>query len=431
MAAATRAKRVDPSARITVLEAGREIGRGTCSLPYFLSGELEEKSLQARDLNDFEREGIEVRPATRATVIHPYQRKLESTTETFHYDRLIVSTGSRARCTRNLGLDPEAPGVWRLRTIADVRKIKQDLQQRRPRRVAVIGGGYVGLEAAEALCHLGVQVTLFHRDAAPARLAPSLAEDLVRLFLRQGVEIQLNSDVEKIDLESGLLVARTPQGETRGQFDAFLTASGIEPETTLLKEAGASTGPSGAIKVNSRGETSLGNVYACGDGVEVPNPRGGVGRWVPLATTAARLGRVCGENAAGGSRRLGAIHGALAVRLFSKELGMVGLPQEWTDCRPIEVEWGGEGYPFPSRGPGRCLLFEDRKTGRFMGMQALAPQVSGLVDLASLCLEQELTVQEMQDLDCAYTPPLSALWHPFYLAARKAEKSIGGRHELY
>jgi NADPH-dependent 2,4-dienoyl-CoA reductase/sulfur reductase-like enzyme len=431
MAAATRAKRVNPAAEVTVLEASDEFSRGTCSLPYYLSGEIEEERfLWGASRQKLEAEGVQLRLNTRATKIHPGPRKVDTTGDTYHYDRLIVSTGSGARCSRAMGLNPSDPGVWQLRTFKDLQKIQRELASATVRRVAVIGGGYVGLELSEALRRRGLEVTLLHRSSALVRLDPTLNERLIALLNENGIDVRLNTQVERVDTAKGSLRYLGPEGPGHEQFDAFAICHGIEPKTELLTQAGARTGKSGAVKVSARGETGLANIYACGDGVEIPNPVGGSGRWIPLATTAARLGRVCGENAAGGSLRLGSNLGALTVRIFDLQLGLVGTPPDWcnTNTRSFGFEWGQAEHPFSKRRAGVGVLYTDKRTGKLRGMQALGPEASRLVDLASMCVEQELTMACLQNFDYAYNPPLSSLWHPFYLASRAAEKEtpVGG-----
>lgn len=434
MAAATRAKRVNPSAQVTVLEASDEFSRGTCSLPYYLSGELpDERFLWGATHQDLDSQGVEVKLNTRAMKIHPGLRKVETTNETYGYDRLIVSTGSRPLSCRPLGLERDAPGVWHLRTFRDVQKIRRDLTEIGPRKVAVIGGGYVGLELAEALCRLNLDVTIFHQRATLVRLDETLNGRLIDLLKAHHIEVRLGYRMENADAASGVASFLGPEGPGQERFDAFAVCHGIEPKTSLLDAAGARKGETGAIKVSARGETGLPNVFACGDGVEIPSASGGRGSWVPLATTAARLGRVCGENAAGGSLRLRSNIGALTVRLFGQHLGMVGLPSDWeqdpsTDIQSHPFNWGNDEHPFPSRRAGVGVLYTDRRTGKLKGMQALGPEAARLVDVASLSVEQELCLSDLQNFDYAYNPPLSSLWHPFYLASRTVEKetSLGG-----
>ena len=434
MAAATRAKRVNSTAQVIVLEAGEEFSRGTCSLPYYLSGELpDQKLLWGATREGLESDGIQLVLNTRALKLDPARRTVETDRDTYRYDRLIVSTGSQPRCIRALGATPTEPRVWQLRTVADVMKIHCELRTKQIRKVAVVGAGYVGLESTEAFCRLGLDVTLFHQNSTLVRLSSTLNNRLVKLFQDRGVDVRLDTRVEQIQSSDGLLTFRDFAGPGQERFDAFCLCHGIEPKTQLLTDAGARPGRTGAVMVSARGETGLPNIYACGDGVELPNPNGGAGRWIPLATTAARLGRVCGENAAGGSLRLRSNLGALTVRLFDVELGLVGLPSDWNDdvSEAFSFEWGIEGHPFPARQAGLGVLYTDKRTGRLKGLQAVGPDASRLVDVASLSVEQELCLDDLQNFDYAYNPPISALWHPFYLASRAARKEahVGGyRH---
>jgi len=254
------------------------------------------------------------------------------------------------------------------------------------------------------------------RPEIGARVRELLNQHSVSTHLNQQVrQCLLDDDAVRLELDC-LTTGRT----STHRFDAVALATGIEPETTLLREAGARLGASGAVQVNSRGETSLSNVFACGDGVEVPNRDGGLGRWIPLATMAARLGRVCGENAANGSARLGNGVGALSLRLFDRQLGVLGQPRDWTDAHMTNFEWGRDEHPFARRRKGYGVLFSDPRTQKLKGLQAVGPEAGHLVDLVSLGLERGLTIEELQDQDFCYNPPLSGLWNPLYLASRKA-----------
>lgn len=427
LAAATRAKRVNPEAEVIVFEATSEYSRGTCSLPYLLSGELQDpRLLQGIQAETLAERGIDLRLNTKALEIQPHQRRLQTEGESLQYDRLIVSTGARARRPEGWTLPLDSPTAWSLRSLSDVSKIKKAVSDLGVTTVAVIGGGYVGVEFAEALQILGLQVTLFHRQSTLMRSDPDLNSRIVELLRSRGIRVELDTEIRQVEADGKgyCLSGRKAQaGDVQSQHQAVALALGIEPEASLLQSAGARVGSSGAVVVSARGETNLSNVYACGDGVEVPSSRGGPGRWIPLATAAARLGRVCGENAAGGSRRFGSALASLSLRLFTEELGFVGLPQDWQGCQKTPFSWGSPNHPFLRRQGGHGVLFSDPRSGRLRGIQVLGKQASHLVDLVSLCVEQDLTVQDLQEQDFSYNPPLSGLWHPLYLAARTAEKS--------
>lgn len=430
MAAATRARRVDPQARILVLESSGEFSRGSCSLPYALSDEVPLDSLQGTTREALEADGIELRLHHQVCSIQPTPRRLSlASGEEITYDRLIVSTGSRSRPLSELG-DPEPhPRLWRLRTRADAEHIQLLLQRGRIRKIAVVGGGYLGLEMTEVLTHLGCSVTLYHRPHTLMRLHPSLQQPLQRLLEKRDVVVRTGCRVQRVYSSQEELTVELVEDTGRRQnesFEAVLLAPGVEPESHLLAHAGARLGPRGGVRVDLRGQTSLDQIWAAGDGVELPDQRGGC-RYTPLATCAARLGRVCGENAVGGSLRLASSVACVAVRLFALQVSSAGYPEDWEDTEVIELSFGSSASPYARRGPGWGALYLDRR-GRLMGGQFLAPEASSLADLASLAIQQEMTLEQLADLDHSYTPPLASLWHPFYLAARQAVKSRTGVH---
>jgi pyruvate/2-oxoglutarate dehydrogenase complex dihydrolipoamide dehydrogenase (E3) component len=270
------------------------------------------------------------------------------------------------------------------------------------------------------------------------RLAEPCHQALLIELARHGVEVRTNSEVRLIDADcrQRTVEFETSQKRQSEGFEAVLLASGIEPEAGLLVRAGARMGSLGGVLVDSRGETSLPGVLAAGDGVELPSQKGGASRFVPLATTAARLGRVCGENAAGGSVRMPRTHANIAVRLFSQQVAAVGHPADWAQAESHTIEWprrlgaaapfGSPNSTFPRRRAGRATFLTEQRSGLLLGAQFVAPEAAALADLASLAMSQEQTLSDLLSLDTSYTPPLSSLWHPFYLAARQAERSLSG-----
>ncbi len=425
MAAATRARRIDSSAEITVLESTEEYSRATCSLPYYVSGEIAHRQALtgiARDTLDEAR--IDLRLNARVGKIAPGERHVYlQGGSRLAYDRLIVCTGSRPK--RLPTTFQEHPRLWQMRSVAQADAVRIGLAEFKPQSLAVIGGGYLGLEMAEVLTELGLKVTVFHRQRTLMRLFPGCHESVLAELAAHGVQIRLEHEVTLVDPDSRerTVEFRDHGGHLRCEgFDAVLLASGVEPNSELLAGAGARTGPLGGVLVDGRGETSLSGIYAAGDGVEIPSQRGGLPRFVPLATSAARLGRVCGENAAGGSLRLPESQACLAIRLFALQVAAVGHPADWAQAETHTIDFGQASSRFPRRRSGRATFLCEPGGGRLLGAQFVAPEGAALADLASMALSQRLTLSQLQDLDACYTPPLASLWHPFYLAARQAGK---------
>ncbi len=425
MAAATRARRFDPQAHITVLEASGEFSRTTCSLPYYVGGELEgSHSLAAATRDGLAEMRIDLRLNHRVSRIEPSPRRVIIDGTSIEYDRLVVGVGSRPRPVPVLS---QGSSLWSLRDAKDARAIREVMDSRPPRSVAVVGGGYLGLEMAEVLTRRGCRITLFHRHQNVMRLLPQTDEIVRSELLHRGVTLRLGCEVRLVSPEASQASVEfdDAEGVRRTEvFDAVLLTAGVVPETDLLAKAGARVGPSGGVVIDSRGETTLSGVYAAGDGVEIPKPYGGGGRCVPLATNAARWGRVCGENAAGGSLRGPAPWGCVGIRLFDSQVASVGHPEEWEAADPVTVSVEPEPH-FAPRARATAVFLQDRRSGRLLGAQFVGPQALAWADLASLALHKEMRVSEFSELDLAYTPPLSALWHPFTLAARVAEKRHG------
>ncbi len=431
MAAATRARRTSPKSAITILESSSEYARGTCSLPYLLSRELSPPSmLVGISREELSSRQIHLHLNTSAQAIDPRGKVVHTEAGQHAYDKLIVTVGSRPRSLPTVGLQPH-PRIWSLRTLADVAHIEATMAAVKAKKVAVVGGGYVGLEFAEALQRRNLSVTLFHAGSTLAKLHSSCSRRLISYISERGITVRLQTRVELLEPASRThtLTWKTPDGSQQHEgFDAIALALGIEPNVDLMVSAGARSGDYGGIPVSLRGETSLPDVYAAGDGVELPSPLGGNRRWVPLATAAARLGRVCGENAAGGSSRLGSVHGTLALRIFDLQLGMVGVPQDWRESQALGFQWGKDQHEFSNRRSGEGVLFYEERSGRITGGHFLAPQASSLSDIVSIGIAQNMTIDDFLEQDFSYNPPLAPLWHPLYLAARQRQKLALGEH---
>lgn len=421
MAAATRARRIDPSSSITVLEASQEFSRGSCSLPYYVGHEIvDSKYLIGTSIEHLKSLDISLKLDTQVRKIDSRKRELITNGRSYSYDRLIVSSGSCLKAVPIASSVLNHPRLWTLRTIADAQRIKDLLGRKPEQRVGIIGGGYLGLEMAEVLTNSGCKVSIFHRGQTLMRLDPTCHSLIATELSLHGISIHTECEVSLVEpREQNAVVEYKSQGRRQTiAFDALLLTPGIRPKSELLAEAGARLGPWGAVIVDRRGYTSLDGILAAGDAIEQPGNHSGSSRYVPLASSAARLGRVCGENAAGGSSLYSPSTACISARIFGLQASTVGHPDDWENAVPYRVSFGSESPAFRRRGRGQAVFLVDPRTERLLGAQFVAPEASALADLASLALRQELMIRELEDLDFSYTPPLSSLWHPFYLAAR-------------
>ncbi|MCX6622565.1 MAG: FAD-dependent oxidoreductase [Acidobacteria bacterium] len=279
LSAAARARRIDPSLEIIVLEKGEAISYGSCGLPYYLEGQV--RNLRQLVLNtpeSFSRErNIGVRTRAEATAIsHPRRQVILKDGGRVSYDRLVIATGSKA--VRKIA-GAHLPNVFTLQTLEDAERLKQVLSRQNPRRAVVIGAGYLGLELAEALRTNGLDVVIVEQsENALNRADGKLREVVARQAARFGVEIRFGCPARQIEVDR---VNDIP-------CDLVILTAGFEPNVQLAREAGIEIGRTGAIRVDERMETSLGGVFAAGDCAETVNRITGRPMRVALATVANR-----------------------------------------------------------------------------------------------------------------------------------------------
>jgi NADPH-dependent 2,4-dienoyl-CoA reductase/sulfur reductase-like enzyme len=292
LSAAARARRLDPNAQVTVLERGTTISWAACGLPYYLQGQV--KSLD--ELIGYTPEAfaaerkVEVRTrAEVAAIQHSRREVVLAGGDRIPYDRLVLATGARP--------DPSGVDGWNqtqvftLHTLDDAQRLKCFLDTRRSKRAVVIGTGYIGLEIAEALRANGIKVTMLASNSEVlGRTDESIVKPVLGQLERCGVEVRLNTRVRIIDVG---MVEGIP-------CDLVVLATGLRPNVELAREAGIETGPTGGIRVSPGMETNLWGVYAAGDCAETMHVVSNRPMWLPLGSTANKMGRVAGANAAGG-----------------------------------------------------------------------------------------------------------------------------------
>jgi len=301
LSAAARARRIDPALEIVVLEKGPAISYGACGLPYYLEGRVRRaEQLIVHTPEYFRNErNIEVRTGARVVSIsHPRREVALDAGERVHYDRLAIATGARPRIADFEGAT--APHVFTLHTLEDAERLKAYLRDKQPKRAVVIGAGYIGLETADALRRNGLAVTVVERGAhvlgrGDAELTKAVRERLERFH----VELQLNTRIADV---AGYALA--------------ILATGLLPNVEIAVEAGVEVGRTGAIRVDEHMETNLPGVYAAGDCAEALHLVTGRPAYIPLGTTANKMGRVAGANAAGRRERFGGVVGTAILNVF-------------------------------------------------------------------------------------------------------------------
>jgi NADPH-dependent 2,4-dienoyl-CoA reductase/sulfur reductase-like enzyme len=416
MSAASRARKIDPGLDILVLEKGDTVSYGACGLPYFIEGRVREAADLIVHTPEFFRKerNIAVRTgATAAQIVHARREVTLSNGERIPYDRLVIATGARAGSGGIAGAD--LPHVFRLITLADAMRLKNYLAERNPRRAVVIGGGFIGLESVDALRRNGLAVTLLQDSQYLLRREdPELTKLLSAHLHRFGVETRLGVRVESIEPDR--------VGDTR--CDLVLLAPGLKPNAEIADEAGIQRGRSGAIQVNDRLETNLGGVYAAGDCAETMHVVTGRPAYIPLGTTANKMGRIAGANAAGGRERFAGVAGTCILSVFGLGIGMTGLSveqarREGFSAVAARIEARVRPRYFGGK-PVTVELVADRATGRLLGGVVTGEQdVAGRINVIATALGARMQVDEFERLDLAYAPPFSTVWDPLLIAARQ------------
>jgi NADPH-dependent 2,4-dienoyl-CoA reductase/sulfur reductase-like enzyme len=426
--AASRARRLDPEMEITVYQEEPEPSISECGLPYLLSGVVEERDdLVARTPEKFAEKGIEVLVRHRVEWIDVTGKKLSvldlNTGETFDdtYDRLVIATGARAVLPPVPGAELE--GVFKLRFLTDSDEIARYIQERSPSRATIVGGGYIGLEVAENLCRLGLEVSLIEgEDRVALAYGPEVSEYVEAELEANGVRVYTGEKVDEFTGEGR--VTGVKFGDRELQTDLVIVGVGIKPNVELATEAGVEKGTTGAILVDRHMKTNVPNVWAAGDCVETTNLVSGRPVWVPLGDTANQMGRVAGTNAATGEETLEfpGILGTGIFKVFDLGVGKTGLSEKEAEDTGFDVVSAGleandRAAYYPGAGKVFLKLIADRATGRLLGAESAGSGADKLTDICAAALWGRLSYPDLVNIDLAYSPPYGPALSPVIQAA--------------
>jgi len=427
MSAASKLRRLRPEWEVMVLEAGEDLSYGACGLPYWIGGAgLEMEDLYALDKEEIARRGMEVKLRQRATSLLEGKKKIlvedvpSGRVREENYDALLIASGATTVLPSLRGLHGE--NLFTLHDLGDGRRLHRFIQEKRPRSALIWGTGYVGLEMAENLAARGVAVTLINRSERVLRsLVPELRDRVLKELEFRGVRIFLGMQVQEV-LRSGesILALRTDRGEFTA--DLFLVATGVRPATEFLAGSPVPLAANGAIRVDETCATGVHGVWAAGDCCEVKHLVTGKPVYIPLGTTANKMGRVAGSCIAGERERFPGVVGTAITRAFSMEVGVTGLsPAEAKeagfDAVACVVEAGSRAGYFPGGGSVLVQLTADRR-GRLLGGQVAGPEgVKGRVDTLAAAVTAGMKIDDLAMLDLAYAPSFAPVWDPLLVAA--------------
>jgi NADPH-dependent 2,4-dienoyl-CoA reductase/sulfur reductase-like enzyme len=433
MAAAHQARRLDPDLEIVALERGRHTSYSACGIPYVVGGVVDDlEDLVARTPEEHRDAGIDLRLEHEVTSIDPdagtvsVHGRADRGRYTIGYDSLLVATGARPKLPDLPGID--LPFVRGVQTLDDGAELLERITAQRCGEVVVVGGGYIGLEMAEAFVERDANVVLLEGgDQVMSTLDADMAELVASALDDFGVQVRTGVEVK--GFEEGRVLT---DGDELAA-DIVVVGMGVRPNAELAGDAGVELGPSGAIAVDRRQRTRTDGVWAAGDCAESFHLVSRRPVHIPLGTIANRQGRVAGINLGGGYATFAGVIGTAVTKICGTQVARTGLNEREARAAGFEpvtatIESTTRAGYFPGAKPMTVKLVAEKKTGRVLGAQIVGGDgAAKRIDVVAVVVTTGLTVDEMIDLDLGYAPPMSPVWDPVVVAARQAARFLAGR----
>lgn len=448
--AACRCKRLMPDADVTIVDENVFISYGGCGIPYYMSGEINNvddlRSTPYHTIRDpkffQEMKDVKVRTQTRALAIDRKAKTLlvrdvvTGKEETLPYDKLVLGTGARARMPDMEGKDLQ--GIYAVTRLEAAQAVRSSCESGRVNKAVVVGGGFIGLEAAVALADMwGVEVTVV--ELAPAILGTVLPESMSLMAQHDleahGVTVYTGERVVRMEGKNGA-VCRVVTDKRELDADLVLYAAGFIPNSTLARDAGLEVAPFGGIVVDAFMRTSDPDIYAGGDCVALRNMITGTLGYLPLGSMANRQGRVIGTNLAGGQARFKGYVGTWAVKLFDMSFCGTGLTsftarRAGLDAQGVAIEQLDRAHFYPEKHMMSLELVVEKGTGRVLGAQGACEAGDALkarIDAVAAALQLgQPTVEDISNLEVSYAPPFASAMDVVNAAANVADNVLAGR----
>ena len=436
--AAARIRRLDEQAEIVVFERSGYVSYANCGLPYYIGGVIEDPedlSLQTPE-SFLERFRITMKVHHAVTAIHPERKtvsvkNLETLEESEEsYDKLLLSPGAKPT-------QPNLPGtgidrLFTLRTVEDTFKIREFIDRERPKSVVLAGGGFIGLELAENLRELGMDVTIVQR---PKQLMnpfdPDMAVFIHAKMREKGVKLMLGYSVEGFEATDGGVNVLL-EGNPPLQADMVVLAIGVTPESELAKSAGLQLGLKGSIVVNERMETSMPDIYAVGDAVQIKHSVTGLDTLLALAGPANKQGRIAADNICGGDSRYHGGLGSSIIKVFDMTAATTGINEQAAEkagiaCDKVYLSPANHAGYYPGGQNMVIKVVFEKGSGRILGAQIVGyAGVDKRIDVLATAIHARMTAFDLKELDLAYAPPYSSAKDPVNMAGFLIENVLHG-----
>ena len=460
LSAASKCKREAPDREVIVYEKSDWISYAHCGMPYYVKGEVDSiGDLLSLSPAQVRERGIELRRNHEVSAVDPDRSvvRVESEEGSFEqaYDDLLIATGARAVTAPIDGTELDdvftmhhmhsaaalraflTPPEDADESIFDAGYVDLDdvsgyFEREPPETVAIVGGGYVGVEMAEAFRAWELETHLYQRSSQPAPpFGEAVGAEITESLREAGVDVHLNTEVES--LEGDDRVSQVVAGDGTVDVDLVLVGIGIRPNTELVEGTGVEFGESGAIAIDEYGRTAVDGLYAAGDCAEKRHTVTGESDWVPLGLTANRAGRAIGSTVAGEPEPVGEIAGTVVLKAFELECGRTGIVDHDTareaGFEPVSetITAGSRSGYYPGNAETTVTLTADRETGRLLGGTiAGVDRAAVRINPLATALHNGMTVEELERLDLAYAPPFSPVWDPTLVAAKVLNGALDG-----
>lgn len=438
--AAARLRRLDENAEIVMFEKGEFISFANCGLPYYVSGEIKEQSaLTLQTPKSFNaRFNVDVRILSEVIAINPDEKKVtvkkvvDGTTYEESYDELVLSMGADPIRPNIKGI--ESNKVFTIRNIPDTLRLKEYVDYKKPQRAVVVGGGFIGLEIAENIKAVGVDVTIVEMsNQVIAPIDYDMAAEVHCHLRSKGVKLMLNSALEEIEEKDNSLEV-TISGK-KVETDMVVMAIGVKPESKMAVEAGIEVNSRGAIKVDSHMRTNIKNIYAIGDVIEITNFITKEKSYVPLAGPANKQGRIVADNICGLGTVYTGTQGSSVMKVFDITVASTGLNEKEAKRQGLDY---GKVYTYSANHatyyPGATMMaiktIYEKKTGKILGAQIVGRDgVDKRCDVYAVAIRANMTAYDLTNLELCYAPPYGSAKDPVNMAGYVIENTLTGKVE--
>ncbi len=436
--AAARIRRLDEQAEIVVFERSGFISYANCGLPYYIGGTIEDEAdltLQTPE-SFWQRFRVKMNVHHEVTAIHPDSKTVtvknleDGTVFTESYDKLLLSPGAKPIKPNFEGIDSDR--IFTLRTVEDTLKIKKYVDECHPQSAVVVGGGFIGIEVAENLRKLGIGVTLV--EAAEQLMAPfdsDMASFIHAEVRKNGVNLILSRMVEGFADTDGGIDVKLKDASTL-HADMVVMAIGVAPDTTLAKNAGLALGVKGSIVVNDRMETSIPDIYAVGDAVQIKNFVTDTDTLISLAGPANKQGRIAADNICGGDSHYSGGQGSSVIKIFEMTAASTGINEKTAKAlgllsdKVILSPMSHAGY-YPGGKMMTMKVIFEKETYRILGAQIVGfDGVDKRIDILATAIRAGMKAYDLAELDLAYAPPYSSAKDPVNMAGFMIENIKNG-----